>query len=94
MQGRLSPLIDNKIQAFPHNNWKNEFQIAQKLGFDLIEWVVDDKNNPIFDNECINTILELSEKYEIKINSLCADYFMNNLLFKNTEELIRKNLGF
>ena len=94
MQGRLSPLIDNKIQAFPHNNWKNEFQIAQKLGFELIEWVVDDKNNPIFDNECINTILELSEKYEIKINSLCADYFMNNLLFKNTEELIRKNLGF
>ena len=94
MQGRLSPVIDNKIQAFPHNNWKNEFQIAQKLGFDLIEWVVDDKNNPIFDNECINTILELSEKYEIKINSLCADYFMNNLLFKNTEGLIRKNLDF
>ena len=37
MQGRLSPLIDNKIQAFPHNNWKNEFQIAQKLGYKLVD---------------------------------------------------------
>ena len=92
MQGRLSPLIDNKIQAFPHNNWKNEFQIAQKLGFDLIEWVVDDKNNPIFDNECINTILELSEKYEIKINSLCADIFMEKFLFKNEAKDTIKNL--
>ena len=28
MQGRLSNLIDNKIQSFPWNNWENEFKIA------------------------------------------------------------------
>ena len=28
MQGRLSPLVDGKIQAFPWNYWKQEFKIA------------------------------------------------------------------
>ena len=92
MQGRLSPPINNKIQAFPHNYWKNEFKVAQDLGFELIEWIVDSKNNPIFDNDGIHEILKLSEKHEVKINSLCGDYFMDTFLFKDSEEMIRKNV--
>ena len=74
------------------NYWKNEFKVAQDLGFELIEWIVDSKNNPIFDNDGIHEILKLSEKHEVKINSLCGDYFMDNFLFKDSEEMIRKNV--
>ena len=28
MQGRLSKIIDNKIQSFPEKNWKIEFKIG------------------------------------------------------------------
>ena len=29
MQGRLSPMVNGKIQAFPYETWKNEFAIAK-----------------------------------------------------------------
>ena len=41
MQGRLSKKIDNKIQAFPEKNWKNEFEKANKLGLKYLEWTLD-----------------------------------------------------
>ena len=34
MQGRLSPIVDNKIQAFPFGNWEQEFSIAKELGIE------------------------------------------------------------
>ena len=92
MQGRLSPLIDNRIQAFPHNFWKNEFSVAKRIGFDLIEWVVDSESNPIFDDIQLQEILTLSKENGIKINSLCADIFMEKYLFKNSEKEIKQNL--
>tara|TARA_B100000029_G_scaffold508709_1_gene596253 strand:- start:5727 stop:6542 length:816 start_codon:yes stop_codon:yes gene_type:complete len=92
MQGRLSPPINKNIQKFPHNHWKDEFSLARDIGFDLIEWVVDDEENPIFDDRQINEILELSKKYNIQINSLCADIFMKKFLFKDKSEYTTKNL--
>ena len=92
MQGRLSPPIDNRIRAFPENFWRNEFHLAKKLGFELIEWVVDDESNPIFDDMQINEILRLSEENGIKINSLCADIFMEKFLFENSEDKTKQNL--
>ena len=44
MSGRLSSKIDNCIQAFPHHNWENEFSIAKSFGFQVIEWIYEDKN--------------------------------------------------
>ena len=41
MQGRLSPMIDGRIQAFPWPYWKEEFKVAEQLGIDLIEWTLD-----------------------------------------------------
>ena len=38
MQGRLSPMDDGKIQSFPWKYWQNEFALASKYNFDLIEW--------------------------------------------------------
>ncbi len=41
MQGRLSPRIDGKIQAYPASTWQKEFEIAQEIGYAAIEWIVE-----------------------------------------------------
>jgi len=93
MQGRLSEPIENKIQSFPKNTWKEEFKKAAECGFTVIEWVFDlYEKNPIMDNSQILDIKSISEKYSVKINSLCADYFMEKKLFNETKANIKKNL--
>lgn len=42
MQGRLSPAIGHKIQAYPEGTWRDEFPTAKGLGLNFIEWVVDE----------------------------------------------------
>ena len=89
MQGRLSKIINNKIQCFPEKNWKSEFSKANKLGLKQIEWTLDYKNlrqNPIFSHKGRLKIKELSKKYSIKINSLTGDCFMHRPFWK-----IKKN---
>ena len=41
IQGRLSPIINNKIQIFPVENWKDEYEKASSLDIRLIEWTID-----------------------------------------------------
>ena len=51
MQGRLSPMINNKIQSFPSRYWKEEFSHAKNLRLKFIEWTLDYNKiffNPIF----------------------------------------------
>lgn len=94
MQGRLSNPINKKIQSFPIFTWKEEFEKASNIGFDSIEWIFDDfLDNPIFFDEQIVEIKSLSEKYQVKINSLLADYFINNKLFNETQFGLQKNLA-
>ena len=53
MQGRLSPMINNKRQCFPSRHWKDEFLHANSLGLKFIEWTLDYKkifSNPIFNS--------------------------------------------
>lgn len=93
MQGRLSEPIENKIQSFPKNTWKEEFKKATECGFTVIEWIFDlYEKNPIMDNSQILDIKSIAEEYNVKINSLCADYFMEKKLFNETEINIKKNL--
>lgn len=93
MGGRLSYSIDNKIQSFPEKSWKQEFEKASRCGFGLIEWVFDTtRNNPILDDEKIQEMKNFSEKYDVAINSVCADYFMEKMLFDVNEFDLEKNL--
>lgn len=89
MQGRLSPPIDDKIQAFPLNTWEQEFYLAKKIGFDFIDWVIDQDlhENPLLIDRYIPTIKELISKTGIYIGAVCADYFINYPLVRcsNTE---------
>jgi len=93
MQGRLSPPINTRIQAFPVNHWEEEFQKASKIGFTSIEWIFDTLSpNPIVDKMKIRKINKLSSEFDISINSLCADFFMVNKLFNVSEDEISSNL--
>ena len=93
MQGRLSPPINTRIQAFPVNHWEEEFQKASKIGFTSIEWIFDTLSpNPIIDKMKIRKINKLSSEFDISINSLCADFFMVNKLFNVSEDEISSNL--
>lgn len=85
MSGRLSPKTGNRIQAFPKTNWKNEFVLASDYGFKAIEWIFDEYENPILSNNEIQEMKFLSNKFNIQINSICCDYFMNNLLFQESK---------
>ncbi len=92
MLGRLSPAINKQIQSFPIKSWMQEFQSANKLGFDLIEWIYDlSENNPII-SENLSELKTLSLENNIKINSVCADYFMEKKLFDVSNFELSSNL--
>ena len=85
MQGRLSPIVDKKIQAFPENHWANEFKKIKKLRIKNLEWTLDYKNiynNPLFFKEGIKKIIHLKKKNLIKIESLTGDCFMQKPFWK------------
>jgi len=86
MQGRLTPPIGGKIQAFPVHRWKEEFPTAHACGFEAIEWIFEDHDdeNPIWTEEGLEEILEISQKHQIEIPSLCADYFMKHPFFRTS----------
>ncbi len=85
MQGRLSPIIDKKIQAFPENYWISEFKKIKKLKIRNLEWTLDYKNiysNPLFLNKGVKDINYLKKKNSIKIESLTGDCFMQKPFWK------------
>ncbi len=85
MQGRLSPLVGNKIQAFPKNHWQKEFFEIKKTGLKIIEWTLDYRNlnkNPLITTSGKKKIKYLSKKYSIKVSSITCDCFMQKPFWK------------
>jgi hexulose-6-phosphate isomerase len=85
MQGRLSPLVNGKIQAFPWECWRNEFASAKKIEIFLMEWTLDQENlyeNPFMTEEGQAEIKKLSSQYGVKISSLTGDCFMQAPFYK------------
>lgn len=81
MQGRLSPMIDGRIQSFPWSCWEDEFLLAEKIDIRLMEWTIDSKKierNPIFLDDGRDRIAELSRSRNVSIPSVTSDYFMEN----------------
>lgn len=95
IQGRLSPPIDNQIQSFPVNSWNEEFALCKKLGLSCIEWIFEYKtmnDNPFYSELGITEIRSLSKKYDVKVNSLLADYFMEKKLFGGNTSEVEKSI--
>jgi L-ribulose-5-phosphate 3-epimerase len=93
MQGRLSEPVNNQIQSFPHNTWETEFEKAHNCGFQVLEWIFDDLENPILNDSQIEKIKSLSSEYDIEINSICADYFMKEKLFDVSDSQLKANFS-
>jgi hexulose-6-phosphate isomerase len=65
MQGRLSAMVDGKIQAFPWDEWREEFPRARALGLGRIEWTIDQdrlRENPLNTAVGQKEIIELSRR--------------------------------
>lgn len=94
IQGRLSPKINNLIQAFPWNYWQDEFAIAKKHDFKIMEWTLDQQNlykNPLMYVKGRKVIKSLMKKNNISIFSLTGDCFMQQPFYKNIGK-IKENL--
>jgi hexulose-6-phosphate isomerase len=79
MQGRLVPPVDGRIQAFPRENWAEEFPRAAAAGVGGIEWIFDcygEDVNPIMTAAGVARIKELGAEHGVVVRSVCADYFM------------------
>lgn len=90
IQGRLSDLVDGKIQSFPWDDWKNEFQIAADSGINLMEWTLDQENLykcPLMTKEGQNEIKQLMLKHAIEIDTLTGDCFMQAPFWKTSGQL-------
>jgi len=79
MQGRLSPRPPGKLQEFPSRTYADEFPKAARLGFHSIEWIFEApgfEQNPLWSSAGRAEIRELVESSGVKVQSVCADYFM------------------
>ena len=94
MQGRLSKPTDGKIQSFPKNSWENEFYLAKKTGFELIEWIIDEdlKSNPILNRNAFTKIKNIKNETGVGINSICLDYVMKNSFSSHIKSFKKENL--
>lgn len=85
MQGRLSPPVDGKIQAFPKAHWRDEFASAQDLGFARVEWTLDHEDlaaNPLMTTEGQAEIRALSSSHGVAVSSITGDCFMQAPFWK------------
>jgi L-ribulose-5-phosphate 3-epimerase len=85
MQGRLSALVDGKIQAFPWNEWREEFPRAKALGIGRMEWTIDQerlRENPLTTDGGRGAIARLARGNAIRIASLTGDCFMQAPFWK------------
>jgi len=85
MQGRLSPLVDGRIQAFPWSYWRREFALACRHRLGVMEWTLDQERlheNPLMTGSGRAEISKLRRRYGLDIPSLTGDCFMQAPFWK------------
>lgn len=94
MQGRLSPPVNGKIQAFPWTHWQHEFATAHANSFGLMEWTLDQERlyeNPLMTAAGREEIRALMQRHKVQVLSLTGDCFMQAPFYK-VEGPARKTL--
>jgi L-ribulose-5-phosphate 3-epimerase len=93
MQGRLSPRIDGKIQAYPASTWQKEFEIAKEIGYAAIEWIVEKpvETNALMTDSGKAEIKKVIASTGVRIDYVCADIFMQQPLVRMTEDKKKQN---
>jgi hexulose-6-phosphate isomerase len=87
MQGRLSAMVDGKIQAFPWSEWREEISRAKTLGLTRMEWTIDQdrlRENPLTTEAGRKEIITLCKQNALRIPSLTGDCFMQAPFWKAT----------
>lgn len=85
MQGRLSPLVNGRIQAFPWSCWQQEFALAKQHQFGLMEWTLDQGRlyeNPLMTSAGQAEIKQLGRDFGLQVYSLTGDCFMQSPFWK------------
>jgi hexulose-6-phosphate isomerase len=85
MEGRLSRPRGGRIQSFPWETWREEFDLARQLGFDLIEIVFDAEDHerhPLLAPSGPEQLQETSRRTGVRTLSVCADFFMTHPLHR------------
>jgi sugar phosphate isomerase/epimerase len=96
MQGRLLPKYLGKYQAHPIGYWQNEFIIANDLGLDCIEFILDfdqSENNPLLKSNGLKDIQKIEKISGVKVLSICADYFMEAPIHSDNFNIVDKSLA-
>ena len=93
MQGRLSPRIDGKIQAYPASTWQKEFEIAQEIGYAAIEWIIEKpvETNALMTDSGKAEIKKIIASTGVRIDYVCADIFMQQPLVRMTKDTNSQN---
>lgn len=89
MQGRLSPQVGGKVQAFPWQHWQSEFAIAAAIGILRMEWTLDQErlyDNPLLTESGRQEIRRLKELHGLNITSLTGDCFMQVPFWKHASD--------
>ncbi len=85
MQGRLSSMVNGRIQAFPWRSWREEFSLARQHGFKLMEWTLDQERlyeNPLMTSAGQSEIRALCQHHSLEVASLTGDCFMQAPFWK------------
>lgn len=83
MQGRLSPPVRERIQAFPSQTWRREFALAREAGLGRIELVYERETaaeHPLSTDDGVIELRNLGTSSGVEARSVCADYFMEDRL--------------
>jgi L-ribulose-5-phosphate 3-epimerase len=94
MQGRLSPRPAGKLQEFPWQSYAEEFPKAARLGFHSIEWIFEAnrfEENPIWTEAGRDEICALIERSGVRVQSVCADYFMVHRLAGESDAALARS---
>lgn len=93
MQGRLSPAVNGKIQAFPAEYWRLEFDRAKSLKFDDIEWILESplETNPLWTESGLAEIHRTMKMTGVRVDFICADYFMESPFVRMSPQSLSHN---
>lgn len=95
MQGRFTNKGGFFPQQFPWGNWKEEFFFAKECEVNCIEWMFNSESfceNPIWTKRGRKEIREVVYLSGIAVNSICANFFMQNSIQEKKNREICKNL--
>ena len=94
IQGRLTNSPPGCLQWFPQNEWQDEFHKASELGINFIELIAEinhNPNNPIWTDQGLNKIKQLTLNNNLSLHSLCNDYIIEHNI--NDDKVIEQNLN-